>query len=141
VAGTVRDPGQIAAFEELAPGRAHARVLDVNDTPAITSAIAEIESGIGPVDVLVNNAGYAVKGTFEETPPDLFRRQFEVNVFGVVVVTQAVLPAMRQRRSGHIFFVTSMGGLRTFPGLSAYHGSKFAVEGIAAALAQETSLP
>jgi NAD(P)-dependent dehydrogenase (short-subunit alcohol dehydrogenase family) len=139
VVGTVRTPDHAAAFEQLAPGRAHARVLDVTDTDAIAPTVAAIEEEIGRIDVLVNNAGYGVEGTFEETSLDTFRRQFDVNVFGVVAVTQAVLPRMRERRAGHILFVSSMGGLRAFPGLAAYHGSKFAVEGIAATLAQEVA--
>jgi NAD(P)-dependent dehydrogenase (short-subunit alcohol dehydrogenase family) len=139
VVGTVRAPDHAAAFEQLAPGRAHARVLDVTDTDAIAPTVAAIEEEAGPIDVLVNNAGYGVEGTFEETSLDTFRQQFDVNVFGVVAVTQAVLPRMRERRAGHILFVTSMGGLRAFPGLAAYHGSKFAVEGIAATLAQEVA--
>jgi NAD(P)-dependent dehydrogenase (short-subunit alcohol dehydrogenase family) len=139
VVGTVRNPEQAAAFEQLAPGRAHARMLDVTDTDAVEPTVAAIEDEIGSIDVLVNNAGYGVEGTFEETPLDTFRHQFDVNVFGVIAVTQAVLPRMRERRAGHILFVTSMGGLRTYPGLSAYHGSKFAVEGIAASLAQEVA--
>jgi NAD(P)-dependent dehydrogenase (short-subunit alcohol dehydrogenase family) len=139
VVGTVRAPDHAAAFEQLAPGRAHARVLDVTDTDAIAPTVAAIEEETGRIDVLVNNAGYGVEGTFEETSLDTFRRQFDVNVFGVVAVTQAVLPRMRERRAGHILFVSSMGGLRAFPGLAAYHGSKFAVEGIAATLAQEVA--
>jgi NAD(P)-dependent dehydrogenase (short-subunit alcohol dehydrogenase family) len=139
VVGTVRTPDHAAAFEQLAPGRAHARVLDVTDTDAIAPTVAAIEEEVGRIDVLVNNAGYGVEGTFEETSLDTFRQQFDVNVFGVVAVTQAVLPRMRERRAGHILFVTSMGGLRAFPGLAAYHGSKFAVEGIAATLAQEVA--
>jgi NAD(P)-dependent dehydrogenase (short-subunit alcohol dehydrogenase family) len=139
VVGTVRNPDQAAAFEQLAPGRAHARMLDVTDTDAIAPTVTAIEEEIGHIDVLVNNAGYGVEGTFEESPLDTIRHQFDVNVFGVIAVTQAVLPRMRERRAGHILFVTSMGGLRTYPGLSAYHGSKFAVEGIAASLAQEVA--
>ncbi|MGW3201679.1 oxidoreductase [Streptomyces sp. NPDC001118] len=139
VIGTVRNPDQIAAFEQFAPGRAQARVLDVTDTGAIAPTVAAVEGEVSPIDVLVNNAGYGVEGTFEETPPDTFRHQFDVNVFGVIAVTQAVLTRMRERRAGHILFVTSMGGLRAFPGLAAYHGSKFAVEGIAATLASEVA--
>jgi NAD(P)-dependent dehydrogenase (short-subunit alcohol dehydrogenase family) len=139
VVGTVRAPDHAAAFEQIAPGRAHARVLDVTHTDAIAPTIAAIEEEVGRIDVLVNNAGYGVESTFEETSLDTFRRQFDVNVFGVVAVTQAVLPRMRERRAGHILFVSSMGGLRAFPGLAAYHGSKFAVEGVAATLAQEVA--
>jgi NAD(P)-dependent dehydrogenase (short-subunit alcohol dehydrogenase family) len=139
VVGTVRRAEQAAEFEQLAPGRAHARLLDVTDTDTIAPVVDAIEAEIGPIDVLVNNAGYGVEGTFEETDLATFRRQFDVNVFGAIAVTQAVLPHMRERRTGHIVFVTSMGGLRTFPGLSAYHGSKFAMEGIAGTLADEVS--
>ncbi|MGW7545810.1 SDR family NAD(P)-dependent oxidoreductase [Streptomyces sp. NPDC054770] len=114
-------------------------MLDVTDTDAIEPTGAAIEGTVGPIDVLVNNAGYGVEGTFEETPPDTFRHQFDVNVFGVIAVTQAVLPRMRERRAGNILFVTSMGGLRAFSGLAAYHGSKFAVEGIAATLASDVA--
>lgn len=139
VVGTVRDPAQVDTFEQLAPGRAHARVLDVTDTDAIAPVVDGIEREIGPIDVLVNNAGYGVEGTFEETDLATFRHQFDVNVFGAIAVTQAVLPRLRARRTGHVVFVTSMGGLRTFPGLAAYHGSKFAMEGIAGTLADEVA--
>jgi NAD(P)-dependent dehydrogenase (short-subunit alcohol dehydrogenase family) len=139
VIGTVRNPDQVADFEALAPSRAHARVLDVTDTAAIGPVIEDITATIGAVDVLINNAGYGVEGIFEELTLADFRNQFEVNVFGTVAITRAVLPGMRVRRSGHIFFITSIGGLRAFPGLSAYHGSKYAVEGIADSLRQEVA--
>lgn len=139
VVGTVRNADQVGPFEALAPGTAHARLLDVTESAAIRTVVSGVETDIGPIDVLVNNAGYGVEGTFEETSLDVFRQQFEVNVFGAVAVTQAVLPFMRERRAGHILFVTSMGGLRTFPGLSAYHGSKFALEGIAGTLGREVA--
>jgi NAD(P)-dependent dehydrogenase (short-subunit alcohol dehydrogenase family) len=137
VVGTVRGSGQVASFEALAPGRAHARVLDITDTAAIPGVISDVESAVGPIEVLVNNAGFGVEGVFEETPADVVRAQFEVNVFGTIEVTRAVLPYLRRRHSGYIFFVTSMGGLRAFPGLSSYHGSKYAVEGIADSLRME----
>ncbi|GAA1976077.1 oxidoreductase [Catenulispora subtropica] len=137
VVGTLRDPGQIKEFEEIAPGRAHGRVLDVTDHDRVDAVVAEVAQTVGPIDVLVNNAGYGVEGPLEEVSMADMRAQFEVNVFGVVAVTKAVLPSMRARRSGHIFFITSMGGLRAFSGLSLYHGSKYAVEGIADSLRQE----
>ncbi len=139
VVGTVRKPEQIAEFEAIAPGRAHGRVLDVTDTEKIAPAVAEIEATVGPIDVLINNAGYGVEGVFEETPLSTFREQFEVNVFGLIAVTQAVLPYLRERRRGHLVFVTSMGGLRAFPGLAAYHGAKYAVEGVADTLRTEVA--
>jgi short-subunit dehydrogenase len=89
--------------------------------------------------VLVNNAGYGHEGTVEESSLDELRQQFEVNVFGAVAVTKAVLPFMRTRRQGHILNITSMGGIVTFPGLGYYHGSKFALEGISEALGKEVA--
>ncbi len=139
VVGTLRRPEQIAEFEALAPGRAFGRLLDVTDEEAIPGVIAEIESSVGPIDVLLNNAGYGVEGTVEESSMRDLRAQLDVNVFGVVAVTKAVLPGMRERRSGHILFITSMGGLRAFPGLAFYHTSKYAVEGFADSLRMEVA--
>ena len=137
VVGTLRDEKARAEFDRLSPGRSFGRLLDVTDIPAIAPVVAEIEAKIGAVDVLVNNAGYGHEGTFEESTLEDLRRQFEVNVFGAVAVTQAVLPSMRKRRSGHIINITSMGGLVTFPGVSFYHGSKFALEGLSESLGKE----
>jgi NAD(P)-dependent dehydrogenase (short-subunit alcohol dehydrogenase family) len=136
VVGTVRSADALKEFEALGD-RAHARVLDVTDDQAVFDTVAEIESAVGPVDVLIANAGYGHEGIFEESSMAELRRQFDVNVFGAVATIQAVLPGMRQRRSGHIFAVSSMGGLATFPGLSFYNGSKFALEGIVEALGKE----
>jgi NAD(P)-dependent dehydrogenase (short-subunit alcohol dehydrogenase family) len=136
VAGTVRKQGDRTDFEKLGPG-AHAVILDVTDTAKIAPAIAAIEKNIGAIDVLVNNAGYGHEGILEESSIDDLRRQFEVNVFGAVAMIQAVLPTMRKRRAGHILNITSMGGLITLPGLSYYHGSKFALEGISETLGKE----
>jgi NAD(P)-dependent dehydrogenase (short-subunit alcohol dehydrogenase family) len=136
VIGTVRKPADAAAFEAL-DAKAHARQLDVTDTVAIAPLIADIERAIGGIDVLVNNAGYGSEGILEETSLDEVRRQFEVNVFGPVAMIQAVLPYMRARKSGHIINITSMGGFITLPGISVYHGSKFALEGIGESLGKE----
>ena len=136
VAGTVRKQSDKENFEKLGNG-AHAVILDVTDTSAIAPAVAEIERSIGPIDVLVNNAGYGHEGILEESSMDELRHQFEVNVFGAVAMMQAVLPSMRKRRSGHILNITSMGGIITMPGLSYYHGSKFALEGISEAVGKE----
>lgn len=114
-------------------------VLDVTDVAAIAPIVARIEKEVGPIDVLINNAGYGHEGVLEETTSKELRRQFEVNVFGPVAITQAVLPYMRKRRAGHIVNVTSMGGFITMPGLGIYHGSKFALEGISEALGKEVS--
>jgi len=136
VAGTVRNDADKQTFEAL--GRdAHPLILDVTNTEAIAPAVAGVEKRIGAIDVLVNNAGYGHEGILEESSIDDLRRQFEVNVFGAVAMIQAVLPSMRKRRAGHILNITSMGGIITLPGLSYYHGSKFALEGISEALGKE----
>ena len=137
VIGTVRKTEAVAPFEAYAPNRAHALVLDVTQFDAINDAVALMEREHGPIDVLVNNAGYGHEGILEESPVDDLLRQFDANVFGAVAMIKAVLPAMRKRRSGRIVNVTSMGGSVAFPGVSYYCGSKFALEGISEALGKE----
>ncbi|MDH1011929.1 oxidoreductase [Pseudomonas nicosulfuronedens] len=137
VIGTVRNEEARAGLEALAPGKVFGRLLDVTDFDAIPGVVAEIEASIGPLDVLVNSAGYGHEGILEESPLEAMRRQFEVNVFGAVAMIQAVLPAMRSRRRGHILNITSMGGYITLPGIAYYCGSKFALEGISDALGKE----
>ncbi len=137
VVGTVRQETARQDFERAAPGRATAKLLDVTDEAGILKVIAEVEAEVGPIDVLVNNAGYGHEGTVEESPMAELRTQFEVNVFAPVALTKAVLPYMRKRRRGHIVNITSMGGLMTFPGIAYYNGSKFALEGISGALQKE----
>ena len=139
VVGTVRKPEDLAEFEALAPGRAHARQLDVTDDEAVFAVVGEVESSVGPIDVLIANAGYGHEGVFEESPMAELRAQFDVNVFGVAATVHAVLPGMRKRRSGHIFAVSSMGGLMTVPGLAYYCGSKYAVEGMLETLSKEVA--
>lgn len=139
VVGTVRSEKDLRAFEELGPGHAHGRILDVTDGEAVSDVITEVEQNVGALDVVIANAGYGLEGTFEETPLAEVRRQFEVNVLGTVATLQAALPHMRRRRRGHLMAVTSMGGLMAVPGLSAYCGSKFALEGILEALGKEVA--
>jgi NAD(P)-dependent dehydrogenase (short-subunit alcohol dehydrogenase family) len=137
VVGTVRSEAAKAEFEALKPGQAFGRLLDVTTTAAIPRMVAEVERAGGAIDVLVNNAGYGFEGILEESTLDEFRHQFDVNVFGAIAMMQAVLPFMRKRRSGRILNITSMGGYTTFPGISAYHGSKFALVGISETVAKE----
>jgi NAD(P)-dependent dehydrogenase (short-subunit alcohol dehydrogenase family) len=136
VVGTVRSEQAKQDFESLSAS-AHGRVFDVTDFDAIDGVIAEIEASVGPVDVLVNNAGYGHEGIMEESPLSDMRRQFDVNVFGAVAMMKAVLPFMRERRRGHILNITSMGGHITMPGIAYYCGSKFALEGISESLGKE----
>lgn len=139
VIGTVRRESDAEAFGAIAPGRGHPVMLDVTDFDAIPVAVAEAERKAGPVDVLVNNAGYGHEGVLEESSMDDLQRQFAANVFGPVAMIKAVLPGMRERRRGHIVNVTSMGGFITMPGISFYCGSKFALEGISEALGKEVA--
>ncbi len=137
VVGTVRSEQARRDFEALAENAVHARVLDVTDFDAIDATVAGIEANVGPIDVLVNNAGYGHEGVMEESPLSEMRRQFDVNVFGAVAMMKAVLPFMRSRRRGHILNITSMGGYITMPGIAYYCGSKFALEGISESLGKE----
>ncbi|NKF21476.1 oxidoreductase [Solimonas marina] len=139
VIGTVRHAEAAASFEALNATRAFARVLDVTDFAAVERTIAGVETDIGSIDVLVNNAGYGHEGVMEESSLDDMRRQFDVNVFGAVAAMRAVLPFMRQRRRGHLLNITSMGGYITMPGITYYCGSKFALEGISEALGKEVA--
>ena len=139
VIGTVRKQTDLAAFTALSPAQTTGIILDVTDFDAIPGAIKQIETDIGPIDVLINNAGYGHEGLLEESPLAELEAQFRVNVFGAVAMIKAVLPHMRQRRRGHILNVTSMGGFITMPGISYYCGSKFALEGISETLASEVA--
>ncbi|MHA5868897.1 oxidoreductase, partial [Pseudomonas aeruginosa] len=139
VVGTVRSEEARSALEAVAPGQAFGRLLDVTDLAAIEPTVAAIERDIGPLDVLVNSAGYGHEGILEESPLAEMRRQFEVNLFGAVAMIQAVLPYMRRRRRGHILNITSMGGYITMPGIAYYCGSKFALEGVSEALGKEVA--
>ncbi|KAA5842312.1 oxidoreductase [Pseudomonas chlororaphis] len=137
VIGSVRNEAALQAFQALSVDRAHGVILDVTDFERIDSVVAAVEAAHGPVDVLVNNAGYGHEGIFEESPLEELRRQFDVNVFGAVAVTKAFLPYFRKRRAGHILNITSMGGTITMPGIAYYCGSKFALEGISDTLSKE----
>ncbi|WP_413616353.1 oxidoreductase [Halomonas cupida] len=137
VIGTVRSDEAATAFEAHESKRAHARLLDLTDTPSITPVVNEISDEFGLIDVLVNNAGYGHEGILEESSTEEMRRQFEVNVFGAVEMIKAVLPSFRERRAGHIINITSMGGYITMPGIAYYCGSKFALEGISDTLSKE----
>jgi short-subunit dehydrogenase len=111
----------------------------VTDDEAVLAVVREVERAVGPIDVLIANAGYGHEGVFEESSMAELRAQFEANVFGVAATVHAVLPGMRERRSGHIFAVSSMGGLMSVPGLSYYCGSKYAVVGMMESLAKEVA--
>ncbi|HVL80032.1 MAG TPA: oxidoreductase [Actinomycetota bacterium] len=113
--------------------------LDVCDEGSMRAAVEQVEREQGAVGVLVNNAGYAQDAAFESVPMDEVRRQFETNVFGLVRLTQLVLPGMRRQRWGRVINVSSMGGRLTLPGAAYYHATKHAVEALSDALRYEVA--
>ena len=139
VVGTVRREQDRDTLEALHPDRISAVMLDVTQFEAIDPAVARIEKQAGPIDVLINSAGYGHEGILEESPLEEMRRQLDVNLFGAVAMIKAVLPFMRQRRRGHIINITSMAGFVGLPGIAYYAASKFALEGVSETLAQEVA--
>lgn len=113
--------------------------LDVNNRQDVISAVNQVATHFGGIDILINNAGYGLFGTVEETTEQQARDQMETNFFGLLWVTQAVLPIMRQQKSGHIIQVSSFLGLTTLPMLGLYNASKFAVEGLSETIASEVA--
>lgn len=111
--------------------------LDVNNRADSFAAIAKAAAHFGQLDVVINNAGYGLFGTVEETTEQQARDQFETNVFGLLWITQAALPVFRKQGHGHIIQVSSILGIVTLPLLGLYNASKFAVEGLSETLAQE----
>ncbi|GLY94890.1 SDR family NAD(P)-dependent oxidoreductase [Actinoplanes sp. NBRC 103695] len=111
--------------------------LDVTDRAAAFAAVARAADTLGGLDVVVNNAGYGLFGMLEETTEEQARAQIDTNLLGALWVTQAALPLMRTQRGGHLLQVSSIGGLVAFPTLSLYNASKWALEGMSEALAQE----
>jgi NAD(P)-dependent dehydrogenase (short-subunit alcohol dehydrogenase family) len=139
VVATARNVTKLADLKARAPGRVLTAPVDVNDKDSVASAVAVANERFGGIDVLVNNAGYGIVGAVEETPESELRALMETNFFGAVAVTQAVLPFMRVKRRGAIVNISSMGGQMSFGGYGAYSASKFALEGLSEALAQEVA--
>ncbi|QKG57668.1 SDR family NAD(P)-dependent oxidoreductase [Hymenobacter sp. BRD128] len=137
VAATFRQPDQADEFTQKAGANGLGLVADVADEAAVKQAVADAIARLGHLDVVVNNAGYGSLGPIEEVPDEEVQRQFDINVFGPLRVLRAVLPHLRERKSGHILNITSIGGLRAFPGVGIYNGSKFALEGIGESLAAQ----
>lgn len=113
--------------------------LDVTDQRASRDAVHRAIAHFGGLDVVVNNAGYGLFGAVEELSVQELRDQIEVNLFGVLHVTQAALPTLREQGSGHIVQISSVGGIIASPGLGGYHASKWALEGLSESLAQEVA--
>lgn len=113
--------------------------LDVTDRAADTAAVQQAHAHFGYLDVVVNNAGYGHFGFFEEVSEEEARRQLETNLFGAMWVTQAAIPLLRAQGGGHIVQISSVAGVVAYPSLSLYHASKWALEGMSEALAQEVA--
>jgi len=138
VVATMRDPDKSGPLEERAEGAGVAldvRALDVSDEASILRCVEGVTADHGRIDLLVNNAGFGAVGSVEQLPDEILRDVMETNFFGVWTCTRAVMPGMRERGSGRIVSVTSVGGLVGQPFNEAYCASKFAVEGMMEGLA------
>lgn len=136
---TARNPADIADFVARFPDRALALPLDVSDAAQVSAAVAQAESWAGPVDVLVNNAGYGYVSSIEEGEEQAIKALFETNFFGALRMMQAVLPAMRAKRAGRIINISSLAGRIANPATGYYSASKFALEAVNSALAREVA--
>ncbi len=131
VYATARKP---QTLQDLVKEGCRTLALDVTDEDSMAAAVSTVEREEGAVDALVNNAGYSQSGALETLPLESIRRQFETNVFGLVRMSQLVLPGMRAAGGGRIVNIGSMGGKLTFPGGGVYHATKYAVEALSDAL-------
>jgi NAD(P)-dependent dehydrogenase (short-subunit alcohol dehydrogenase family) len=137
VAGTARD---VSTMDDLVAEYGDALLpikLDVTDREADFAAVKQAHERFGVLDIVINNAGYGHFGMVEELSEEEARAQIETNLFGALWITQAALPILRAQGHGHIIQVSSIGGISAFPGIGMYHASKWGLEGISQALAQE----
>jgi NAD(P)-dependent dehydrogenase (short-subunit alcohol dehydrogenase family) len=136
---TARRPGQLTALTERYGDQVRAVALDVTDPAAAEAAVRTAMEAFGRLDVVVNNAGYANLASVEDITGEDFRAQLDTNLLGVVNVTKAALPVLREQGSGHIIQVSSVGARVAAVGLSAYQAAKWAVAGFSEVLAQEVA--
>lgn len=136
---TARKPAELADLARRHGDRVRTVALDVTDAHAAHAAVAVAVEAFGRLDVAVNNAGYGDVGSIEDTSDEDFRAQIETNLFGVVNVTRAALPILREQGSGHVIQISSIGGRRGTPGLAAYQTAKWGVEGFSEVLAKEVA--
>jgi short-subunit dehydrogenase len=139
VVATARDPNVIDFLKEINSKGLITAKLDVTNPNEITKVVKRAMLQFGSIDVLVNNAGYGYYGSQEEADVEEIQKMFDTNVFGLIRVTQAVLPIMRQKRYGSIVNISSLGGRIALPFMGFYHASKHAIEGLSEALYFETS--
>ncbi|MBN3800512.1 oxidoreductase, partial [Burkholderia sp. Ac-20392] len=136
---TARQPDSLSDLARRYDERVLPLPLDVTDPASIARAVEQARSRFGAIDVLVNSAGYGYLAAIEEGEDRQIRAQFEVNVFGLNALTQRILPGMRQQRRGHIFNLSSLGGLVAFAATGYYHATKFAVEALSESLSHEVA--
>jgi NAD(P)-dependent dehydrogenase (short-subunit alcohol dehydrogenase family) len=137
---TMRNLGKGASIKSVATKEGlpiRVAQLDVTEDRSINDAVHSIISDVGKIDVLVNNAGYGLNGAFEDLAMEEIKAQFETNLFGVIRVSQAVLPIMRKQNSGIIINISSAAGRFGYPGESAYVSTKFAIEGLSESMEYE----
>ena len=137
VAATMRTPEKETELTEF--NNVSVYQLDVTDQDSIDTAVAQIINDFGTIDVVLNNAGYGLMGPFEVATREQIKRQFDTNVFGLMEVTRAFLPHFRANKAGLFMNVSSIGGRITFPFISLYHSTKWAVEGYSESLSYELS--
>jgi NAD(P)-dependent dehydrogenase (short-subunit alcohol dehydrogenase family) len=137
VMATARRPETLAELAEMGGGRVSTAALDVTDPASVEAAVRATLALHGRIDVLVNNAGSMVLGAVEEITMADLREQLDIVFFGAAEVTKAVVPLMRRQGSGTIVQMSSLGGVKTYPGYGAYHAAKYALEGLSEALATE----
>lgn len=135
---TARKIEQLSYLDQYDHGQILKTKLDVTKHEQVIETVKSAKEKFGKIDVLVNNAGIGYFSTFEESNLEEAKYMFDVNVWGLVDITRAVLPIMRKQKSGIIVNFSSIGGLYSFPTLSFYHGTKYAVEGISESIAKET---
>lgn len=139
VIATARNISHLDDLKSTYGDNIHPVTLDVNDRAAVFAAVEEGKNHFGRIDVLINNAGFGLFGAVEETSEKQAREQMETNFFGLLWVTQAIIPVMREQGGGHIIQVSSVLGVVTFPTIGLYNASKFAVEGLTESLAPEVA--
>lgn len=139
VAATARTLETLDDLTEKYPDTFLGLQLDVDDRDADFAAVKAAHDKFGRLDVVINNAGYGHFGMIEELSEEEVRAQLETNLFGALWVTQAALPFLREQKSGHIINVSSIGGISAFPGIGAYHMSKWALEALGQSLSQEVA--
>lgn len=137
VIATARNPETIKDLTHKYPEAARSFHLDVTNPEDIKSSVDKAIKDFGAIDILANNAGYGLGGGIEEPSEEQIYRQYETNLFGVIRMMRAVLPLMRKRKSGHILNISSVVGIRALPSAGYYSSTKFAIEALSEALAQE----